>query len=91
MLRRVSPEERPPAEDDALATALRVAELIGLCLYAVALWQIVSPEPTGLSRWWARTRSRAQALTDRALVGWRAHREAPYIVWEAMQVLEAGR
>jgi hypothetical protein len=85
-------DDKPPsAEEDPLVTAARVVELVGLCLYCLVLWQLLQPEPTGLSRWWARQRLGLRVLTTRALIPWRAKREAPYLVWEALTAMEAGR
>ena len=79
------PEEREP--DDGLVVATRVVELVGLVLYCAVLWQLLAPEPTALSRWWARARPRLARVADRALVPWRARQMAPYVVWEAMEIV----
>lgn len=84
----MNPEVPPP--DDALVTATRLVELVGLVLYCAVLYQLLTPEPTALARWWARTKPGLGRLADRALVPWRARRMAPYVVWEAMEVVRLG-
>lgn len=80
----------PEPADDALVTATRVVELVGLLLYCAVLWQLLSPEPTALARACAGARRRLARVADRCLVPWRARQMAPYVVWEAMEIVRAG-
>ena len=87
MVWSVPDEAQPDPEVDPIIIALRVAEVAALIFYCCVIL-VGTPNQGEVGRTWARYRARAVSWWARASAPSRARREAPYVVWEALQCLE---